>query len=1206
MTSRELAPALLLLAACAGPAGLAGAGRSDQPWDRLEAAMEAERALQPERAVEHLAALVEAAPDHPLALVALRELGRLAHESGELAPLVEAALAGLRPRAPLEGLAAYRARVARIAAAESLGEAERLVTLRAENGAVTSWSVAGPFGALAAIDFERPFPPEQGELPGSVPGPLLGPPRPTRPLEAPTGEVSLDGEPLDGACLYLAADLEVLEGGPHLAMVRSGGSVRAWLDGAPLAERRSWIGTEAGQRFVAVTLAPGPHQLLVKVVRDGGGPTFMLGLARADGRPARLLARPRPPGALLPAGPGPFPAAAWSPAELAGALADGGQPRAFELAARDATNDVEVAKALAEDGLALAPRSAPLLALRGRLHAADATLDEQVRRGRAEEALRLALAADPGDGPARLELARLLLTMERADDAERALAGLPEPLRARWPALALGARVAQARGQAEVAEVLAGRALEAGARCGAVPLLLELATRRDEVARVDQLVATGQACPGGSERLAQHRLWRGDAAGARDLLEPLFRARPTEARIGRRLAQARRAAGDAPGALAILEALRVAWPSDGSLARAVADLGDLEGDRAGARKAREEALRLDGADLVTRRLLALEDGREVLDDLAIDAGAVLREYWAASPKETGSAVLVLDAAAVEFHAGGASTERVHQVVRLLDQQAVDRYGEVVPPDDAQLLRLRTIKADGRVVEPDLGDAKGSHSLSSIEPGDLFELEYLRSNRPPRPVPPVAAAPFYLAVPGERVFFGSYVVRAPAGFGLEADGHRLVPPPAVVTAGGQELLRVERRNVPRVQAEPHSPPAPELLPFVQAGVGEGTEAMQLRQADALAALLRSTGELRAVAAGLRARCGAGATPEVLARAAWEETRLRLSSAGDRNLAPASVILSRGRGSRLVLAAALLEELGVPARFALVSPFDANQEPYRFGREESWTALLLRVALPGGPAWLEGTSRLVPFGALQERFRDREALILPRPGEHPTRARTPASVPIPEGRESEYLIRLAADGSAELTGVERFAGVVGAAAKELFERIDGAQRLQAIEMLHAGSLTGLSIGAVELEGMDSPDQPLAVRWRGRAPAVARGTGAGLRLEWLGPPALLARQFATVSSRTSPLLVDEQIEQRISLTLIPPAGFAVVAGPPVRIDAPFGRYQRREWSEGGALRCEERLDVPLARIPPADFPAFASFAAEVDAAQARSVVLAPAPSP
>lgn len=1229
---------LVLLGGCAGPAGLAGAGRApssatrrafdawmsgepegagrqletlaaarpDQPWARLGAAMQAERSLQPERAVAHLAALVEESPDHPLALVALRQLARLTAEAPDTVPAIEAALSGLHPRRPFAGMAAYRVRVARIAVAERQGDGERVAALRAGNGTISAWTVAGPYGDFAALDFERPFPPEQGWLPASVEGPLLAPDRPTRPLEVPSGEVSLDGEPFDGAFHYLVADVEVLEGGPHLAMIRAEGSWRAWLDGAPLAERRGWAGLDPVQRHLSVDLAPGTHQLLVKLGRESGVPSLLVGFSRADGRPARLLSRPRPPGALTPVRAGAVPSPAWRPGELVAALEPGGRSTALLLGARDAVSDPETAKALAEEGLALAPRSAPLLSLRGSLHWADGSLDEQVRRSRAEQAWRRALELDPGDGPVRIELAQLLMATERAADAEQLLGGFPGPLSERGPALVARALVALARGQSELATSLLEQARVAGTRCGAAPLLIAQAVEREEVAREDSLVLEGRGCPGGLERLALHRMRRGDPAAARDLLEPLVRWRPTDSALGARLAAARRAAGDGPGAAAQLQALRTSWPRYPWLARELADLREFSGDRAGARAAREEALRLDPADLTTRRLLALEDGGEALDALAVDGDAVLRQYRASQPRETGSAVLVLDAAAVELHPGGASTERVHQLVRLLDQQAVDRYGEVTPPDGAQLLRLRTIKADGRVVEPDLGDAKGSHSLSNLEPGDFLELEYLRAERAPRPVLPLATSSFYLAEDGERVFASSYLVSAPRGFSLQADSHHFEPPAAVVVEGDRELVRVARREVAQLRLEPLTPPGPELVPFIQVGVGDGGAAIQARRADAMAGLLRATAEVRAVAAAIRARLGAGATPEALARAAWEETRLRLGGGLDLQLTPASVILSRGRGNRLVLMAALLDALGLESRFALVSPFEANQEPSRFGLDQDWPVMLLKVSLPGGPAWLAGISRQLPFGALPERLHDRQALVVPRPGEPATRERTPANPPVAEGRASDFVVRLAADGSAELEASERFLGAVGAEIKDAFSGMDRSRLKESIESIFVGAITGLTIAEVALDGVESPEGPLTIRWRGRAPALGRPVGKGLQVERAGLPLRLASRLASLATRTQPLLLPEAIDLVTRVRLDPPEGLVATPAPELRLMTPFGGYQRREWSEGAALLSEERVVVPLARISPRDFPAFSAFAAAVDEAQARPVSLVPEPGP
>ena len=67
---------------------------------------------------------------------------------------------------------------------------------------------------------------------------------------------------------------------------------------------------------------------------------------------------------------------------------------------------------------------------------------------------------------------------------------------------------------------------------------------------------------------------------------------------------------------------------------------------------------------------------------------------------TAGAALVLDAAAVELQPGGTATERTHQVIHVLDPQGVERHGEVSLPAGADVLTLRTLKKDGRTLEPE--------------------------------------------------------------------------------------------------------------------------------------------------------------------------------------------------------------------------------------------------------------------------------------------------------------------------------------------------------------------------------------------------------------------------------------------------------------------------------------------------------------------------
>ena len=193
----------------------------------------------------------------------------------------------------------------------------------------------------------------------------------------------------------------------------------------------------------------------------------------------------------------------------------------------------------------------------------------------------------------------------------------------------------------------------------------------------------------------------------------------------------------------------------------------------------------------------------MLSDLAEDARAAIRAYEAAGRRSGGgsSTAMVLDAAAVELHPGGAATERTHQVTHVLDAQGVEQLGEVTIPPGAEVLALRTIKPDGTAVEPErAGSAKGSVSLTGLAVGDYVDVEWLRTVRGLHPSLGHAADPFYFQVPATPLFRSTYVVRAPAGLGLEVDAHGMKAPP-VARRGGPRAG--PRRAARRARAGPRA-------------------------------------------------------------------------------------------------------------------------------------------------------------------------------------------------------------------------------------------------------------------------------------------------------------------------------------------------------------------------------------------------------------------
>jgi hypothetical protein len=654
------------------------------------------------------------------------------------------------------------------------------------------------------------------------------------------------------------------------------------------------------------------------------------------------------------------------------------------------------------------------------------------------------------------------------------------------------------------------------------------------------------------------------------------------------------AAGEVRRAAEVLETVREIWPRSPRVEKKLAEVLELAGDAAGARAARDRALLDDGGDLPLRRRLALEDGREALDEWAEDAASAIRAYEAARPRRTDdtSSTLVLDAAEVEFHRGGAYTERTHQVIHVLDPQGVEQYGEVSLPPGAEVLSVRTIKRDGRAVEPERisRDGKGTLSLAGLEPGDYVRLEWLRSDRGLGAA--IAAEPFYFRTAGARMFLSRYVVAAPAGLGLSLDAHGLEPP-AVAREGGFDVARVATRDVPAHVREPGQPGLGEILPHVQAGIAGDREEIQKDLADFFPQLIRPTEEVRAFARAVREEAGKDAGPAALARAAWARVSREILGSGD-DVLPASECLSRGRGSRLVVLEAVLTELGVRSRVAFARPFSADPTPRRFASHATWTYPLLRIDAGREVIWHDPTLRQAPLGTVPSSVLGVEAIVLPFPGEPLELVRTAERAPVEDRRVVSVQITLEPDGGASFVGTERYFGATAAAAKGAVERLDETERRQMLEANLARTFRGLSLSSAAIEGENDPSAPFTLAWKGKAPGLARASPGGLVVDAPLFPARLGARWVQVASRSTPLLVPvpERTEQRIVIAA--PQGVVPEPSAPVTSEGPYGTYSRTERLDGRTLVREERIFVDRARIPPERYPEFAAFAATVDRLQ------------
>ena len=1203
--------------------------------------------------------VLESAPQDPLAELAALRLLDAEGDSGALDEIVVAAAkaGGLQPRAAL----LVRDAAARAALRAPAGEAAAWRAL----GALQSWRVGGPFAALRLFDLGKTL-----ALDGPVPA--RAPAAFSRALEFPDGDVGLDLEPADGDVFYAVSEATAAQGGDYLAWVEGPGALELRFDGRAVLSRVPYPRESPRAQSVAVTLAKGTHSVLVRWSR-AEGVRFRVSLVRADGAPSDLTskapaeltgARTEAPCAL---GVACAAAPAWKDdgglRGFAGrALADdAGDCMSSWLLARVSLGDDRVtARAAAEQAVQVCFSSAPALALRAQASLHDPELPDRLGRSRALTDLTEATGRDLQLVRARLTMAALDREQERYDDAgkeldraESALRALALPARGTSSAtsqagapqmtaplmtgtaffapparlLLARARLLEAQGNtaAARAHVEQARKLEP-TRCDARQLLFDYAQRDGGLVDRNRFAADLAPCnegPGVQVRLARER---GDLARAEELLKALAALRPAQPGRLESLAEVQQARQEWPAAIASLRAAAALAPRNAEPLRRLAGVLELSGDLPGAKAARLQALSLSPGDLSLRHALALDEHQPLLGWSDRDGLALARAQGPKAPPGA-AAVRILDHGAVQIFADGGAVERVHTVARVLDKKGIARFGEAQIPGDAEILHLRTIKPDGRTLEPESIPEKETVSLPGLETGDAIEIDYLRGIAPHGPeMPGLNLGAFFFR--DEETPMGESTSEVRSARPFEVDAHHLaLEKPAPVQTGGEWRWSHTEREVAPQEPEPHEPSDNETMPWAQVGFGAGQAELMRSISDWLLLKARTSSGIEALVRAAKLTADESATTKSATKdSATKDSATKESatkeSATDRQLAlaiigkvaqavrgngteltaPASHVLSQGRGNRLLVVKAALAAAGIRAHLVLVRGFGGDQAQYRFPRSDLFPWAVLRIELAAGPEWYVSMYRLGPPFGLPPILRDQEGWVLPEPGEEPLLVRTPAKSAEDEGRELAFELTLSADGLASGTGRDRYQGFEAAGLKDALERYDAGQRKQAVEGTLGRGLRDLSLDALSTEGETEQGGAAALVYQLHA-GIGQRDGARLLVPASLLPQRLSRRWVQTAERHLPLIVDssDREKTRVSLTL-PPGLHLAQALQPIERHTPFGDYSWSAREENGKLVLDEQLVLPLQRIPPEQYAAFASFARAVDEAQAQELVLAP----
>lgn len=861
------------------------------------------------------------------------------------------------------------------------------------------------------------------------------------------------------------------------------------------------------------------------------------------------------------------------------------------LAAQRATwaSDEEAAQASLERLTRLAPDSGELWRAWADFWSGRWSAPAEIRNRETLAALRRALEVDPGAQRARLWLAQMMRQQKSKEGAQELTLALlrdtPEE-RLVWQD---AANYYQWRGFYEEQEGALKKAAELDpGDCDVATDLYDAWRRRDYTPA--QLPEPWEACDGIRWRLSRDR----DALGGEPErylfhMKRLARVYPWRASSWLGWAEAARQFQSPKEALEVVEEGLKLHPEDSLLALLKADLLLEQSQPSQAMEALRASVQENAAAGAVHRRLALLQGELPLGELMVDGKQAIAEYEGRGEPLGSASFYALDYMAQRFFEDGSQISLVHLVVGVLSKEGINEHGEVSFPGGAVPLMAHTIKKDGRVIEPRRQQGKATLSMEGLEPGDYVEYAYLTLGRQRQHAKgAVQGGGFFFRMSDIASARSEYVLEVPKGWEPQIIEHNEAPKPEISQQGDWRRYRFLKRHSPEARPEPYAVKKDEYLPYIQFthqyGWDEAHRYMQDRLASAQAltpSLLRRSQE---VVQEARAQ-----TPRQKAQALFDFVNQHVRKPSLRDFSTdASHVEMAGQGNPVVLLQALLKAQGIPSQVVVLRPLSEEPEDTAWPDFGKYSFTCLRAQVGEETLWLHPAGRYSPFAQLPWSVQGVPGIVL-EPGASSQRVQSPTQED-KTLRHVEFNMRLDEDGDLSGTVVETLDGYAAKARREHYEELGSQEQIQKfVEKSLNYDISGAELIRWEIIHREEVGQPLKLEMSFVRANYARKDDQGkLIVEDRYDMPDLARRYGRLPRREQPIMTRHHNNEVVWKLQAPAGHHLEISGPAeVTFTSDFGYYRREASSQGDTLSMNQRLYLPLQRIPAQDYEPFSDWA-------------------
>ncbi|MFH1227396.1 MAG: tetratricopeptide repeat protein [Planctomycetota bacterium] len=554
--------------------------------------------------------------------------------------------------------------------------------------------------------------------------------------------------------------------------------------------------------------------------------------------------------------------------------------------------------------------------------------------------------------------------------------------------------------------------------------------------------------------------------------------------------------------------------------------------------------------------------------------------------------------------------RSHEVVKLLNKSAGERYGDLYKYGDLQIARVYT--KDGRVLEPD-PIQEGSHSLRlpDLDAGSVIELSYIKrepfSYRGPDTVVPIDDSPLFRRNK-EPVMRLRYVVSIPKSVTFKMPHRYLNCEPKKTENGNDIIYTWDITKSLDYDDEVYMPPPKEVIPWVDIYAGTFSTESQLAGFNSRYLKQLVPYNVKAKAAELTGDTENESQLSKI-RSLYKFVVAELKSTGgsggpdsDQSLSQA---LTEKKGSPDALMMAFLKALDIEAYWALPEyKFRPGSNPDKEGLmiNASRAVIYIPAAAISAPQPLFlCPAQFQAFGVLPADIQNNKAYVIMPEG---IRVVELPSLPFDElcRVTFEFNIAPSLEGSAKVTGTIKINGETGAQIRTMFkESFNEQQKQKFVESVLGSLFKGFKLNTYDFTDFNIDERSACLNFDTDVATFARKTQLGWEFQNVIRPLELSKIFLRETDRKFPLRlynianhVCTLDRMRISL----PENASTETPKSLLISTRYGCYSRLVSQAGADIVIERKFNMEEQDIPPDHYQAFSEFCKKIDQAEMETV--------